>query len=51
MTTVLIVDDQPLQRYGFHLLLDSVPETVVSVRRPTAPRPSARPPNCARTSS
>ncbi|MFJ9823203.1 response regulator [Streptomyces sp. NPDC101160] len=27
MTTVLIVDDQPLQRYGFHLLLDSVPET------------------------
>ncbi|GLP67399.1 DNA-binding response regulator [Streptomyces sp. TUS-ST3] len=29
MTTVLIVDDQPLQRYGFHLLLDSVPETNV----------------------
>ncbi|MET8830418.1 response regulator transcription factor [Streptomyces sp. NPDC004610] len=29
MTTVLIVDDQPLQRYGFHLLLDSVPETEV----------------------
>ena len=29
MTTVLIVDDQPLQRYGFHLLLDSVPETDV----------------------
>ncbi|MGW3646224.1 response regulator [Streptomyces sp. NPDC000878] len=27
MTTVLIVDDQPLQRYGFHLLLDSVPGT------------------------
>jgi DNA-binding NarL/FixJ family response regulator len=26
MTTVLIVDDQPLQRYGFHLLLDSVAE-------------------------
>nr|BAC78370.1 putative two-component system response regulator [Streptomyces sp. WA46] len=29
MTSVLIVDDQPLQRYGFHLLLDSVPETDV----------------------
>ncbi|MFF8926495.1 response regulator [Streptomyces longwoodensis] len=29
MTTVLVVDDQPLQRYGFHLLLDSVPETDV----------------------
>ncbi|MCX4854291.1 response regulator transcription factor [Streptomyces canus] len=29
MTTVLIVDDQPLQRYGFHLLLDSVLETDV----------------------
>jgi DNA-binding NarL/FixJ family response regulator len=29
VTTVLIVDDQPLQRYGFHLLLDSVPETDV----------------------
>ncbi|MFF7385316.1 response regulator [Streptomyces griseoluteus] len=29
MTTVLIVDDQPLQRYGFHLLLDSVPGTDV----------------------
>ncbi|MGW5326986.1 response regulator [Streptomyces sp. NPDC004014] len=29
MTTVLIVDDQPLQRYGFSLLLDSVPETEV----------------------
>lgn len=29
MTTVLIVDDQPLQRHDFHLLLDSVPETDV----------------------
>ena len=29
MTTVLIVDDQPLQRYGFRMLLDSVPETEV----------------------
>ncbi|MET7689100.1 response regulator transcription factor [Streptomyces sp. NPDC005483] len=29
MTTVLIVDDQPLQRYGFHLLLNSVAETDV----------------------
>ncbi|SHI56515.1 response regulator [Streptomyces sp. 3214.6] len=29
MTSVLIVDDQPLQRYGFHLLLDSVAETDV----------------------
>ncbi|MFR9799277.1 response regulator [Streptomyces sp. MS06] len=29
MTTVLIVDDQPLQRYGFRMLLDSVPETDV----------------------
>lgn len=29
MTTVLIVDDQPLQRYGFHLLLDSAPGTDV----------------------
>ncbi|MFH9658637.1 response regulator [Streptomyces sp. NPDC017248] len=29
MTTVLIVDDQPLQRYGFRMLLGSVPETEV----------------------
>lgn len=29
MTTVLIVDDQPLQRYGFRVLLDSIPETEV----------------------
>ncbi|MFJ4789948.1 response regulator [Streptomyces sp. NPDC088794] len=29
MTTVLIVDDQALQRYGFHILLDSVTETDV----------------------
>ncbi|MFG3024350.1 response regulator [Streptomyces sp. NPDC048254] len=29
MTTVLIVDDHPLQRYGFRLLLDSMPETDV----------------------
>ena len=29
MTTVLIVDDQPLQRYGFRILLESVPETDV----------------------
>ena len=29
MTTVLVVDDHPLQRYGFRLLLDSVPETEV----------------------
>ncbi|MGV9653130.1 response regulator [Streptomyces sp. NPDC003554] len=29
MTTVLVVDDQPLQRYGFRMLLDSVPETEV----------------------
>ncbi|MFE4964317.1 response regulator [Streptomyces sp. NPDC056660] len=29
MTTVLIVDDHPLQRYGFRLLLDSIPETDV----------------------
>ncbi|MFL4952590.1 response regulator [Streptomyces sp. MMS24-I31] len=29
MTTVLIVDDQPLQRFGFRMLLDSVPETQV----------------------
>ncbi|WP_037851524.1 response regulator [Streptomyces sp. NRRL S-340] len=29
MTTVLVVDDQPLQRYGFRMLLDSVPETDV----------------------
>src|SRR2546429_1472345 len=29
MTTVLIVDDQPLQRYGFHLLLEATPETEV----------------------
>ncbi|MFF7974614.1 response regulator [Streptomyces sp. NPDC007905] len=29
MTTVLIVDDQPLQRYGFRILLESVPETEV----------------------
>jgi DNA-binding NarL/FixJ family response regulator len=29
MTTVLIVDDQPLQRLGFRMLLESVPETDV----------------------
>ncbi|MFI5963209.1 response regulator [Streptomyces asoensis] len=29
MTTVLVVDDQPLQRYGFRMLLESVPETDV----------------------
>ncbi|MFG2944484.1 response regulator [Streptomyces adustus] len=29
MTTVLVVDDQQLQRYGFRLLLDSIPETEV----------------------
>ncbi|OIJ64275.1 response regulator [Streptomyces mangrovisoli] len=29
MTTVLIVDDQPLQRFGFRMLLDSIPETEV----------------------
>jgi DNA-binding NarL/FixJ family response regulator len=29
VTTVLVVDDQPLQRYGFRMLLDSVPETQV----------------------
>jgi DNA-binding NarL/FixJ family response regulator len=29
VTTVLVVDDQPLQRYGFRMLLDSVPETEV----------------------
>ncbi|MYS22731.1 two component transcriptional regulator, LuxR family [Streptomyces sp. DvalAA-14] len=29
MTTVLIVDDQPLQRMGFRMLLDSSPQTTV----------------------
>jgi DNA-binding NarL/FixJ family response regulator len=29
MTTVLIVDDQPLQRLGFRMLLESVPDTEV----------------------
>jgi len=29
VTTVLIVDDQPLQRYGFRMLLGSVPGTEV----------------------
>ncbi|MEU2421572.1 response regulator transcription factor [Streptomyces sp. NPDC007851] len=29
MTTVLVVDDQQLQRYGFRMLLDSLPETEV----------------------
>ncbi|MDH6108685.1 DNA-binding NarL/FixJ family response regulator [Kitasatospora sp. MAP12-15] len=29
MTTVLIVDDQPLQRFGFRMLLDSSPGTTV----------------------
>lgn len=29
MTTVLIVDDHPLQRLGFRMLLDSSPETTV----------------------
>lgn len=30
MTTVLIVDDQPLQRLGFRMLLESTPETEVA---------------------
>ena len=30
MTTVLIVDDQPLQRFGFRMLLESVPDTQVA---------------------
>nr|WP_308014647.1 response regulator transcription factor [Nocardia coffeae] len=29
MTTVLIVDDQPLQRYGLRMLLEAAPETEV----------------------
>ncbi|WP_406438770.1 response regulator transcription factor [Streptomyces sp. NBC_00631] len=29
MTTVLVVDDQQLQRYGFRVLLDSMPDTEV----------------------
>jgi DNA-binding NarL/FixJ family response regulator len=29
VTTVLVVDDQPLQRYGFRVLLDSITETDV----------------------
>jgi len=29
MTTLLIVDDQPLQRLGFRMLLDSTPDTEV----------------------
>jgi DNA-binding NarL/FixJ family response regulator len=29
MTTVLIADDQPLQRYGFRMLLENTPETTV----------------------
>ncbi|MET7601649.1 response regulator transcription factor [Streptomyces avermitilis] len=29
MTTVLIVDDQPLQRFGFRMLLETVPDTDV----------------------
>jgi DNA-binding NarL/FixJ family response regulator len=29
VTTVLVVDDQQLQRYGFRVLLDSMPETEV----------------------
>ncbi|MGW4805564.1 response regulator [Kitasatospora sp. NPDC004272] len=30
MTTVLIVDDQPLQRFGFRMLLESQPDTSVA---------------------
>jgi DNA-binding NarL/FixJ family response regulator len=30
LTTVLIVDDQPLQRFGFRMLLESVPDTQVA---------------------
>jgi DNA-binding NarL/FixJ family response regulator len=30
MITVLIVDDQPLQRFGFRMLLESVPDTQVA---------------------
>jgi DNA-binding NarL/FixJ family response regulator len=30
VTTVLIVDDQPLQRFGFRMLLESVPDTQVA---------------------
>ncbi|MEV6638501.1 response regulator transcription factor [Amycolatopsis sp. NPDC051371] len=30
MTTVLIVDDQPLQRFGFRMLLEATPDTEVA---------------------
>ncbi|WP_328610292.1 response regulator transcription factor [Amycolatopsis sp. NBC_00345] len=30
MTTVLIVDDQPLQRFGFRMLLEAAPDTEVA---------------------
>ena len=30
MTTVLIVDDQPLHRLGLRMLLESIPETQVA---------------------
>ena len=50
MTTVLIVDDQPLQRFGFRMLLESTPGHRGRRRDPpTVPRRSARRPNCAPT--
>ena len=41
MTTVLIADDQPLQRLGFRMLLEGTPTLTSSARPPTAPKPSA----------
>lgn len=50
MTTVVIVDDQPLQRFGFRMLLESAPAPKCSARRRTESRPCGRSPNCVRTS-
>jgi len=49
--TVLIVDDQPLQRLGFRMLLDSHPDTTVVGESANGPRPCAPRWSCAPTSS
>jgi DNA-binding NarL/FixJ family response regulator len=50
MTTVLIVDDQPLQRLGFRMLLEANPDTeVVGEAAHGGEAVRGWPPNCVPT--
>ena len=46
---VLIVDDQPLLRTGFRMILDAEPDSRCLARLPTVVPPSRRPGSCGRT--